>query len=70
MTESIRSYVLSMSLSSSSRLDLNILQCDHQQSPCTPNQDSLTLNILGSAVSNFIGISDGCISIEETKELA
>ena len=32
--------------------------------------DSLTLNILGSAVSNFIGISDGCISIEETKELA
>ena len=32
-------------------------------------QDSSTLNILGSAVSNFIGISDGCImpsiSIEE-----
>ena len=24
-------------------------------------QDSLTINILGSAVSNFIGISDGCI---------
>ena len=33
-------------------------------------QDNLTLNILGSAVSNFIRISDGCISIEETKELA
>ena len=27
-------------------------------------QDNLTLNILGSAVSNVIGISVGCISIE------
>ena len=47
---------------------------EKQEHTINIRQDSSTLNILGSAVSNFIRISDGCImpsiSIEETKELA